>query len=71
MHIEPLKDMQDYLKRTADDLERVSRQMAGHLRYLQHSSRTSDAQEVNARIMGLQASADDLRRVCRDQSPTA
>ncbi|MDF2642679.1 MAG: hypothetical protein K0R45_1952 [Pseudomonas sp.] len=63
MHIEPLKDLQDYLKRTADDLERVSRQMSGHLQYLQHSSRTCDAREMSARIEGLQASADDLRRV--------
>lgn len=71
MHIEPLEDLEAYLKRTADDLERVSRQMAGHLRYLQYSARTSDAHEVNARILGLQASAEDLRRLCRDQSPSA
>lgn len=67
MQIEPLKDMQAYLKRTADDLERVSQQMAGHLRYLQHTSRASDAHDVNARIQGLQASAEDLRRVFRDR----
>ncbi|RRV05285.1 hypothetical protein EGJ27_19140 [Pseudomonas sp. v388] len=63
MQLEPLKDMQDYLKRTADDLERVSRNLAGHMRYLQHSSRIIDAQDVNARIQGLQASANDLRQV--------
>lgn len=52
MQIEQLKDIQAYVKRTADDLERVSANMAGHLLYLERTSRPDEAQEVSDRIMG-------------------
>ncbi|WP_058975020.1 hypothetical protein [Pseudomonas syringae] len=63
MQIEQLKDIQAYVKRTADDLERVSANMAGHLLYLESTSRPDEAQEVSDRIMGLRASVDGLRGV--------
>ena len=66
MQIEPLKDIQEYLRRTADDLERVSLNLAGHMRYLQHTSRAKDAREVDEQIQGLQASAQGLRQVFKD-----
>lgn len=66
MQLEPLEDIQRYLQRTADDLERVSRNLAGHMRYLQHSSRVIDVREVDARIQGLNASVHTLRQVFKD-----
>lgn len=63
MHIEQLKDIQAYVQRTADDLERVSRNMSGHLAYLQNNSRSNEAQAVSEQIQGLKASVIDLRGV--------
>ncbi|MEE4626081.1 hypothetical protein V2K50_10190 [Pseudomonas alliivorans] len=63
MHIEQLKDIQAYVQRTADDLERVSSNMSGHLAYLQHNSRANEAQAVSEQIQGLRASVMDLRGV--------
>ncbi|MBC3954001.1 MULTISPECIES: hypothetical protein [Pseudomonas] len=63
MQIEQLKDIQAYVQRTADDLERVSRNMAGHLAYLQTHSRSTEARAVSEQIQGLTASVQDLRGV--------
>ncbi|CAM3184887.1 hypothetical protein BZK31_17450 [Pseudomonas floridensis] len=63
MHIEQLKDIQAYVQRTADDLERVSRNMSGHLAYLQSNARANEAQAVSEQIRGLRASVQDLRGV--------
>ncbi|KAA8691178.1 Uncharacterized protein ALO80_00627 [Pseudomonas caricapapayae] len=63
MQVEQLKDIQAYVRRTADDLERVSANMAGHLLYLERTSRPHEAQEVSERIIGLRASVDGLRGV--------
>ncbi|POQ06677.1 hypothetical protein CXB40_19080 [Pseudomonas syringae pv. avii] len=63
VQIEQLEDIQAYVKRTADDLERVSANMAGHLLYLERTSRPHEAQEVIDRIMGLRASVVGLRGV--------
>ncbi|KTC60053.1 MULTISPECIES: hypothetical protein [Pseudomonas] len=65
MQVEQLKDIQAYVRRTADDLERVSANLAGHLLYLERTSRPHEAQEVNERILGLRASVDGLRGVFR------
>ncbi|MBX8492814.1 hypothetical protein K5D56_00075 [Pseudomonas cichorii] len=65
MQIEPLKDIQEYLQRTANDLEQVSMNLAGHVMYLQHTFRPTEMQEVSAKIEGLQASVQDLRGVVR------
>ncbi|RMQ99359.1 hypothetical protein [Pseudomonas syringae group genomosp. 7] len=63
MQVEQLEDIQAYVRRTADDLERVSVNMAGHLLYLERTSRPHEAQEVSERIIGLRASVDGLRGV--------
>ncbi|KPW63238.1 hypothetical protein ALQ64_00241 [Pseudomonas cannabina] len=63
LQIERLEDIQAYVRRTADDLERVSRNMAGHMLYLELSARPHEAQEVSERIFGLQASVHSLRGV--------
>ncbi|EGH31951.1 hypothetical protein PSYJA_24483 [Pseudomonas syringae pv. japonica str. M301072] len=65
MQIEQLQDMQAYIRRTADDLELVSANRAGHLLYLERTSRAHEAQEVSERIIGLQASVDSLRGIFR------
>ncbi len=63
LQIERLEDIQAYVQRTADDLERVSINLAGHLVYLERSARPHEAREVSERIFGLQASVDSLRGV--------
>ncbi|KPY87737.1 hypothetical protein RA263_05030 [Pseudomonas syringae pv. tagetis] len=63
MQVEQLEDIQAYVRRAADDLERVSANMAGHLLYLERTSRPHEAQEVSERIIGLRASVDGLRGV--------
>ncbi|MBA1231728.1 hypothetical protein G7013_18955 [Pseudomonas viridiflava] len=63
MHIEHLKDIQAYVQRTADDLERVSRNMSGHLAYLQNNARSCEALAVSEQIQGLTASVVGLRGV--------
>lgn len=65
MQIEQLQDIQAYIRRTADDLELVSANLAGHLLYLERSSRVHEAQEVSERIIGLRASVDSLRGIFR------
>ncbi len=65
VQIEQLQDMQAYIRRTADDLELVSANLAGHLLYLERNSRAHEAQEVSERIIGLQASVDSLRGIFR------
>ncbi|MFJ4142972.1 hypothetical protein [Pseudomonas sp. NPDC089734] len=73
MQIEQLKDIQEYLQQTADDLERVSMNLAGHVMYLQHTFHPTEVLEVSAKIEGLQASVQDLRGVVRliDQCPAS
>ncbi|CZT29392.1 MULTISPECIES: hypothetical protein [Pseudomonas] len=65
MQIEQMQDIQAYVRRTADELERVSANLAGHLLYLERTSRAHEAQEVSERIIGLRASVDGLRGVFR------
>ncbi|PBQ19090.1 hypothetical protein CCL08_10390 [Pseudomonas congelans] len=65
VQIEQLQDIQAYIRRTADDLELVSANLAGHLLYLERSSRAHEAQEVSERIIGLRASVDSLRGIFR------
>lgn len=65
LNIEDLKVIQSDLERTATDLEGVSRNLAGHLRYLQYSYNTRDAADVTSQIEKLQASAEDLRDVAQ------
>jgi len=71
VQIEQLKDIQAYVQRTADDLERVTRDMVGHLAYLERHSRANDAQDVSEQIQGLRASVQDLRGVFNPQSSAA
>lgn len=63
MNIEPLEIIQTDLQRTAIELENISRYLAGHARYLQHSVHAKDAVDVNHQIQKLQTTADDLRSV--------
>jgi hypothetical protein len=65
LNIEDLKVIQSDLERTATDLEGVSLNLAGHLRYLQYSFNTRDAADVTSQIEKLQASAEDLRDVAQ------
>ncbi|ELQ11460.1 MULTISPECIES: hypothetical protein [Pseudomonas] len=65
MQIEQMQDIQAYVRRTADELERVSANLAGHLLYLERTARAHEAQEVSERIIGLRASVDGLRGVFR------
>ncbi|MCK9735480.1 hypothetical protein [Pseudomonas syringae] len=65
MQIEQMQDIQAYVRRTADELERVSANLTGHLLYLERTSRAHEAQEVSERIIGLRASVDGLRGVFR------
>jgi hypothetical protein len=65
VQIEQMQDIQAYVRRTADELERVSANLAGHLLYLERTSRAHEAQEVSERIIGLRASVDGLRGVFR------
>jgi hypothetical protein len=65
LNIENLKVIQSDLERTASDLEGVSLNLAGHLKYLQHSFNTQDADDVSLQIEKLQATAEDLRDVAQ------
>lgn len=65
LNIQDLKVIQSDLQRTARDLDSVSRNLAGHLRYLQHSVNTQDADDVILQIEKLQASVVDLRDVAQ------
>ena len=65
LNIEDLKVIQSDLQRTASDLDGVSRNLAGHLRYLQRSVNTQDVDDVALQIEKLQASAVDLRDVAQ------
>ncbi|QNR42018.1 hypothetical protein D5S12_11935 [Pseudomonas syringae] len=65
VQIEQMQDIQAYVRRTADELERVSANLAGHLLYLERTARAHEAQEVSERIIGLRASVDGLRGVFR------
>ncbi|PBP88575.1 hypothetical protein CCL20_09400 [Pseudomonas syringae] len=65
VQIEQMQDIQAYVRRTADELERVSANLAGHLLYLERTSRAHEAQEVSERTIGLRASVDGLRGVFR------
>ncbi|MNJ07552.1 hypothetical protein D3C77_16500 [compost metagenome] len=58
-----MKGIHDDLHSTARELERVSRELGGHARYLQCSVHHTDAAEVLGQIQGLQASVEQLRDV--------
>lgn len=65
LNIEDLKIIQSDLTRTASDLEGVSLNLAGHLRYLQHSVNFQDAADVTQQIEKLLATVVDLRDVAQ------
>ncbi|MDD2058902.1 hypothetical protein N5D52_23235 [Pseudomonas sp. GD03860] len=58
-----MKGIHDDLHSTARELERVSRELGGHARYLQCSIHRTDADDVLGQILGLQASVEQLRDV--------
>ncbi|MDN7143715.1 hypothetical protein KC131_23990 [Pseudomonas sp. JQ170] len=58
-----MKGIRDDLHSTARELERVSRELDGHARYLLRSIHRTDAAEVLGQIQGLQASVEQLRDV--------
>lgn len=65
MNIEDLKNIQTDLQRTARDLDSVSRNLAGHLLYMQYATNGRDASDVNLQMEKLQASAVQLRDVAQ------
>ena len=65
LNIEDLKIIQSDLTRTATDLEGVSLNLAGHLRYLQHTVNSQDAADVTLQIEKLLETVVDLRDVAQ------
>lgn len=65
LKIEDLKVIQSDLERTASDLEGVSFNLCGHLKFLLDSFNTRDAADVSLQIEKLQASSADLRDVAQ------
>ena len=64
-----LQDMQDDLNRTASELEKLSRALEGHARYLQHTVHRDDAAPVRNCQEGLQTWATELRELARGMEP--
>jgi hypothetical protein len=58
-----LKDILNDLQKTADDLESVYLNLAGHAVYLQHSVHAKDAEDVNRQVLMLQSTVDHLRTI--------
>ncbi|EPJ87932.1 MULTISPECIES: hypothetical protein [Pseudomonas] len=58
-----MKDIQKDLQTTANDLESISLNLAGHAVFLQHSIHARDAADVSQQVIKLQDTVDDLRTV--------
>lgn len=58
-----LQEMQEDLKYSASELEKIARALDGHARHLQHSVHQTDALVVRKRQDDLQAWATELREL--------
>lgn len=64
-----MQDLQDDLKRTASDLDILSRALHGHAQFMQHSVHRADAVALTGQIAGLQATASELREIAKSILP--
>ena len=58
-----MQDLKDDLKRTASDLDTLSRALHGHAQFLQHSVHQADAEAITGQVAGLEATASELRGI--------
>ncbi|HEX8595663.1 MAG TPA: hypothetical protein VF682_20670 [Pseudomonas sp.] len=56
-----MKKLQQDLQQTANDLENIQQNLAGHAVFLQHSIHARDAADVNRQMLRLQTTVEDLR----------
>lgn len=64
-----LQEMQDDLKYTASELEKIARALDGHARHLQHSVHQTDTLDVRKCQDDLQTWARELREVAHGIDP--
>lgn len=64
-----LQEMQDDLKYSASELEKIAHALDGHARHLQHSVHQADALVVRKRQDDLQAWASELRELAHGIAP--
>ena len=64
-----MKDIQQDLQKTANDLESISQSLAGHAVFLEHSIHAKDAADVNRQVVKLQDTVDDLRTIAERINP--
>ncbi|MFR0673010.1 hypothetical protein ACLUUI_06545 [Enterobacterales bacterium AW_CKDN230030176-1A_HGKHYDSX7] len=64
-----MQSLQEDLRRTAGELEAISRALQGHAAYLSRSSQQGDVALVNRQIHDLQASVSELRGIADAMSP--
>lgn len=64
-----MKDIQQDLQKTANDLESISQSLSGHAVFLQHSIHAKDAADVSRQVVKLQDTVDDLRTIAERINP--
>ncbi|OCR24011.1 hypothetical protein AFK24_16945 [Pseudomonas syringae] len=64
-----MKEIQQDLQKTANDLESISLSLAGHAVFLQHSIHAKDAADVSHQVVKLQDTVDDLRTIADRITP--
>ncbi|WP_434771856.1 hypothetical protein [Pseudomonas entomophila] len=65
------QSLQEDLRRTASELEAISRALQGHAAYLSRGSQQADIALVHQQIHDLQASVSELRGIADAMTPTS
>ncbi|MGE8045226.1 hypothetical protein ACQKO6_13560 [Pseudomonas monteilii] len=63
------QSLQEDLRRTAGELEAISKALQGHAAYLSRGSQQADVALVNRQIHDLQASVNELRGIADAMTP--